>query len=222
MKETSKHKRVNDILLGPLERPALHWLASHMPAWVTPDICTAIGIAGAFITLAGYVLSNYHAGFLWLASLGFLVNWFGDSLDGTLARHRHIERPMYGYFIDHTTDAVVQLMIFFGLGLSPFVSFNVASLALIGYLIMCIVTYLRTYVAAEFKISYGHLGPTESRVVAMILNTAMFFFGIENISLDGVTVSVYDIPVLVVALVLFSFFINTAWQETRRLAALGE
>jgi archaetidylinositol phosphate synthase len=222
VKEISQHKRVNDILLGPLERPALHWLASHMPAWVTPDLCTAIGLGGAFLTLAGYVLSNYHPGFLWLASLGFLVNWFGDSLDGTLARHRHIERPMYGYFVDHVTDALAQLMIFFGLGFSPYVSFNIASLALIGYLIMCSVTYLRTYVAAEFKISYGHLGPTESRVIAVMLNTAMLLYGIQSISFGGMTYSAYDIPVLVVALVLFSFFINTAWQETRRLVALGE
>ncbi|MGE5374890.1 MAG: CDP-alcohol phosphatidyltransferase family protein [Bacteroidota bacterium] len=222
MKEVGQHKRVNDILLGPLERPALHWLASHMPAWVTPDLCTVIGIGGAFLTLVGYVLSNSRPGFLWLASLGFLVNWFGDSLDGTLARHRHIERPMYGYFIDHATDALTQLMIFFGLGFSPYVSFNIASLALIGYLVMCIITYLRMYVAAEFKISYGRLGPTESRVVAVFLTAAMYFFGIRNISLGGMTFSAYDIPVLIIALVLFSFFINTAWQETRRLAALGE
>ncbi len=117
MSEISQHKRVNDILLGPLERPALHWLAAHMPAWITPDICTLIGLGGAVMTLAGYGLSNVHPGFLWLASLGFLINWFGDSLDGTLARHRHIERPRYGYFVDHTTDAAVQVMIFLGLGL---------------------------------------------------------------------------------------------------------
>lgn len=222
MKEVSQHKRVNDILLGPLERPALHWLASHMPAWVTPDICTAIGIGGAFVTLAGYVLSNYHPGFLWLSSLGFLINWFGDSLDGTLARFRHIERPLYGYFLDHTVDSIAQIMIFFGLGLTPYVSFNIASLALIGYLVMCIVAYLRTYVAAEFKISYGRLGPTESRVVAVILNTAMYFFGIQIVTLGGVAISVYDVPVLTLALILFSFFINTAWQEARRLEALRE
>lgn len=220
MKEVSRHKRVNDILLGPLERPALNWLASHMPAWVTPDICTAIGIGGAFVTLVGYVLSNNHPGFLWLASTGFLINWFGDSLDGTLARYRHIERPLYGYFVDHTVDTVAQVMIFLGLGFTPYVSFNIASLALIGYLVMGTVTYLRTYVAAEFKISYGRLGPTESRVVAVILNIIMYFWGVQNIYFDGMTLSAYDIPVLALALLLFSFFINTAWQETRRLAAL--
>lgn len=222
MKEITRHKRVNDILLGALERPALHWLAAHMPVWVTPDLCTAVGVGGAFVTLAGYVLSNYHPGFLWLASLGFLINWFGDSLDGTLARYRRIERPMYGYFVDHTTDALTQIMIFSGLGLSPYVSFNIASLALTGYLVMCIVTYLRTYVAAEFKISYGRLGPTESRAVAVLLNTGMFFFGMQNFNYNQLTFSLYDILVLAIALFLFGLFINTAIQEAQRLAALGE
>ena len=222
MKEISQHKRVNDILLGPLERPALHWLASHMPAWVTPDICTAVGLGGAFVTLAGYVLSNNHPGFLWLASLGFLINWFGDSLDGTLARYRRIERPLYGYFVDHTTDSITQIMIFCGLGFSPYVTFNVACMALVAYLVMCIVAYLRTSVSGEFKISYGRLGPTESRVVAVLLNTLMFFWGTQTISLQGITFSVYDLPVLAVAVVLFAFFFNTAWHETRRLAIVGE
>ncbi len=222
MKEITQHKRVNDILLGPLERPALHWLAAHMPAWVTPDVCTAIGVGGAFLTMLGYVLSNLYPVFLWLASLGFLLNWFGDSLDGTLARYRRIERPLYGYFLDHTTDAVTQVLIFFGLGISPYVSIPVALLALVSYLVMCIVTYLRTSVSGEFKISYAHLGPTESRVIAVILNIAMYFFGIQILTLNGLTFSAYDLPVLVLALVLFGFFFNTAWRETRRLAVLGK
>ena len=165
MKEINQHKRVNDILLGPLERPALHWLAAHMPSWVTPDACTAIGVLGALLTMISYGLSNYSPSYLWLASLGFVINWFGDSLDGTLARYRHIERPRYGFYIDHIIDVVCQVMIFLGLGLTPFVSFNVACLALIGYLMLSILVYVRTYVAGEFKISYGGLGPTESRAL---------------------------------------------------------
>jgi phosphatidylglycerophosphate synthase len=222
MSEISQHKRVNDILLGPLERPALHWLAAHMPAWITPDICTLIGLGGAVITLTGYGLSNVHPGFLWLASLGFFINWFGDSLDGTLARFRHIERPRYGYFVDHTTDAVVQVMVFLGVGLSPYVTYNIACLALVGYLVLSILVYLRTYIAGEFKISYAGLGPTESRAVAVLLNIVMFFFGLQTIQLGQQVFSLYDIPVLVVALVLFGFFTDTAIKETRRLAALGE
>lgn len=222
MKEGNQHKRVNDILLGPLERPALRWLAAHMPGWVTPDICTAIGFAGALVAMIAYVLSSYSPGFLWLASLGFVINWFGDSLDGTLARYRRIERPMYGYFVDHAMDAVCQFMIILGMGLSPYISYSIASLALIAYLMLSILVYLRTYIVGEFKISYGGLGPTESRVVAILLNTVMYFLGLRFFKIGQFTFSIYDLVVLAIALVLFGFFFNTAVREARRLAALGE
>ena len=222
MKEINQHKRVNDILLGPLERPALHWLAAHMPAWVTPDICTAIAVLGALLTMVSYGLSNYSPNYLWLASLGFFINWFGDSLDGTLARYRHIERPRYGFYIDHIIDVVCQVMIFLGLGLTPYVSFNVACLALIGYMMLSVLVYVRTCVAGEFKISYGRLGPTEGRVLAVLLNTSMYFFGMQSIVFGRQTFSIYDIFIAAIALLLLGFFINTATREALRLAALGE
>jgi archaetidylinositol phosphate synthase len=222
MRTMDQHTRINNIFLGPLERPALQWLAAHMPAWVTPDICTVIGVMGALSTAVSYGLSNVHPGFLWLASLGFVVNWFGDSLDGTLARYRRIERPLYGYFVDHTTDMVCQLMIGIGLGLSPYVSFNVASLMVLSYVMLSGLVYLRTYVAGEFKISYGGLGPTESRVVAVFLNTAMYFFGVQRLTFFHAAINIYDVAVGGIGLLLFLFFITTAMQETRRLAKLGK
>jgi archaetidylinositol phosphate synthase len=222
MNEINQHRRVNEILLGPLERPALQWLAAHMPIWVTPDICTLIGMVGAFVTLVTYGLSNINPNFLWLASLGFFINWFGDSLDGTLARYRHIERPRYGYYIDHTSDVVCQVMIFLGLGITPYVSFDIACLALISYLLLSVLVYVRTYVAGEFKISYGKLGPTESRAVAVLLNIAMYFFGAQNIIFFHAKFSIYDVFVAVIALLLTGFFVNTSLLEARKLALLGE
>jgi archaetidylinositol phosphate synthase len=222
MEKIREHIRVNDILLGPLERPTLQWLAAHMPAWVTPDLCTVTGTLGALLTLISYGLSNINPNYLWLASLGFFINWLGDSLDGTLARYRHIERPRYGYYIDHTTDVVCQVMIFLGLGLTPYISFNVASLALISYLLLSVLVYIRTYVVGEFKISYGKLGPTESRAIAVLLNIAMYFFGMQSIMFGPAAISIYDIFVAAIALLLTGFFVNTALQEARKLAALGE
>jgi phosphatidylglycerophosphate synthase len=226
MIKIEKHERVNDILLGPLERPALQWLSAHMPAWVTPDICTAIGILGALVTSIGYILSNIDRNYFWLASFGFLVNWLGDSLDGTLARYRHIERPKYGFYIDHTTDTFSQAVIFLGLGLSPYISFNVACMALISYYMLAILVYVRTCVVGEFKISFGKLGPTEIRVIAILLNTAMYFIGFKSVEWalanNQLVFSVYDIAVLMIAIILFSFFINTAWKEARSLSRLGE
>jgi archaetidylinositol phosphate synthase len=218
-----KHRRVNDILLGPLERTTLKWLATRMPVWVTPDICTSIGVFGSIVIMMSYILSRLDHNYLWLASLGFVINWFGDSLDGTLARFRGIERPVYGFFIDHVTDAFSEVMIFLGLGMTYYVNFDVACLALIAYLLLSVLVYVRTYVIGEFKISYGRLGPTEIRLIAILLNTSMFIFGPHNFEmaigkLGRLTFSVYDLIVGLITLLLFSFFFVTAFQETVRLA----
>ena len=103
--------RVNDSFLAPLERPALQWLCKHMPAWMTPDILTVIGLIGGVVMAAGYWLCNVNKNFLWIVDLGLVINWFGDSLDGSLARYRRIERFKYGYFVDHTVDITTQTIV---------------------------------------------------------------------------------------------------------------
>lgn len=223
MTEINDHRRVNDILLGPLERPTLKWLAARMPAWVTPDTCTLVGVLGSIMVAVSYLLSMYDSSFLWLASLGFVVNWLGDSLDGTLARHRRIERPVFGFFVDHTLDAFSVSVIVLGLGLTPYVSFNIACLTLIAYLLLCVLVFVRTSAVGEFKISYGRLGPTEIRVFAILLNTSMYFGGEQKLlwnigPLSQVPFSPYDLLLAALALLLLSFFFVTAVRETIRLA----
>jgi archaetidylinositol phosphate synthase len=222
LNDIRNHKRTNDILLGPLERPALQWLAVHMPAWMTPDGCTFIGLIGALTVMAGYILTKLHPAFLWLASAGFVINWFGDSLDGTLARVRKIERPVFGFFLDHMTDAASQVIIFLGLGISPYVDFSVACLGLIAYLLLSVLIFVRTCVTGDFKISYGKLGPTEIRALAVALNTYIFFAGMPAIHLDlgayGIrTLNPYDLVVGGVTVLLLFFFFSTVIQETIRM-----
>ncbi len=193
-----------------------------MPAWVNPDILTIIGILGAVIIFAGYVLSHVNPAFLWLASIGFFVNWFGDSLDGTLARYRKIERPKYGFFVDHTVDAFSQLLIFAGLGLSPYVSFSAASLALIGYLLMSVYVYVDTFVTGVFKISYVKLGPTEVRLIAVLINALFFFAGIVIIELPLGKISAYDLILLAIAALLIVIFLASTFNRARELALLEQ
>jgi archaetidylinositol phosphate synthase len=223
MSNIKNHERVNDILLGSLERPALIWLAVHMPSWVTVDMCTIIGVVGALVITISYGLSSLNRNFLWLASLGFVINWFGDSLDGTLARFRHIERPIFGFFIDHTVDAFSEALIFLGLGITPYINFALSSLALVGYLLLSVLVFIRTCVSGEFKISYGKLGPTEIRVLAIMLNTYMYFGGVRTSTirigiLGQFSYSPYDLIIAFNALLLLYFFITTAIQETIKLA----
>jgi archaetidylinositol phosphate synthase len=226
MSDIKDHKRVNDILLGPLERPALQWLSAHMPAWASPDLMTVIGIVGSLVILVGYGFSRVHPAFLWLAVLGFIINWFGDSLDGTLARYRHIERPKYGFFIDHITDCVTEIIIILGLGLSPYIGFPVASMCCIAYIAMSVLVYVRMNVMGEFKISYSKLGPTEVRVLAILLTTAMFFGGVRafNLNLGTFTIALnpYDLVVAAITLLLLYFFAETSIKQAIVLRNLHE
>jgi len=220
MKDIKSHTRIIDSITGPYEKPLLIWLAKRLPAWATPDIMTGLGIVGAVIIFLGYLLSNLNPAYLWLASFGFIVNWFGDSLDGTLARVRDIQRPKYGFYIDHTVDSFNIVLLFVGIGFSPFVRFDLASMALVGYLLLSILVYIRTAVKGEFKISYGKLGATEARIIVILANTLIFFIGNPAIQIIGVSLTVYDLIVLFATVLLFSMFFISAVVQAREIAEL--
>jgi phosphatidylglycerophosphate synthase len=161
-------------LLAAPERRLLRWIAARLPrAWM-PDHLTAIGVVGALLTLTGYALSPRHPGWLWLASGGLFVNWFGDSLDGTLARVRQIERPKYGYYIDHMVDAVNTAVIGGGIGLSPYVGLPIALVLVILYLCLSINVYLESSVHGQFDLGFSIFGPTEVRLLLVLANTALY------------------------------------------------
>jgi phosphatidylglycerophosphate synthase len=219
LKDIKKHHRVNKILLGPLERPAIAWLVEHMPHWVTPDHLTFLGLLASVLIGACYYLTNFDKNFLWLANLGFFLNWFGDSLDGNLARYRKIERPRYGFFIDHTIDTISEVIIFIGIGLSPYVDLNLALLALVGYQCMANLVYITTSVKGEFKISYGSLGPTEVRVIAIIAN--IIIYAIDNplihLPWQNKPIELYNLILMGAIFLLFFFFTYTTITQGIKL-----
>lgn len=222
-KKAREHTRINDILLGPLERPALQFFARTAPSWMTPDTMTIIGVIGAIIIGTGYLLAGKNLAFLWLASAGYVINWYGDSMDGTLARYRKIERPKFGYYIDHMVDAFVEFIIILSLGFSSLVHFEVAAIGLIGYLLLSIHTYLRTYVDDIFKISFGKLGPTEVRVLIILINTVVFFSGNPQFAISGnLTLSLYDLLMIIISLLIYGHLINAVLRTSLELSRLGE
>jgi len=223
MADIKKHQRVNNMLLGPLERPALQWLARRMPAWVTPDVLTGIGVVAAIMIFVGYWLTNMSAWWLWFVNIGFVLNWFGDSLDGTLARYRKIERPKFGFYIDHTVDAASEFLTIIGIGLSPYLRLDIAAFALIGYLLVSVHVYVRTAVDGVFKISFSLIGPTEMRVIIMLVNTAIFFRGNPAVTLPFVGETTgFDIVGVLLAVGMGIAFLVSSTREGVRLAREGK
>ena len=166
--------RVQTSLLNAAEKKVLVWLAGKQPAWMTSDILTFVGFIGAIVVAVGYAMSSNPA-FLWLASFGWFLNWYGDSLDGTLARVRGQQRPVYGFFIDHNVDCINEAIMFIGIGLSPLMNLNIAFLVLTAYLIISIYVYISAHLKGEFKLTYGKMGPTELRCIMVLINTLWFF-----------------------------------------------
>lgn len=163
--------RIQTSFLNALEKKLLVWLAEKQPKWVTSDMMSYLGVFGAVVIATGYILTAWNINFLWLSSLGFVINWYGDSLDGTLARVRNTQRPIYGYYLDHTLDAINEVIIFIGVGLSGLVHFEIALLALVMYLLMTINVSMNAHLKKEFKLTYAKLGPTEFRILMIIINT---------------------------------------------------
>lgn len=214
--KTTPIDRIQENLVARTERRVLNWLCARLPRWVTPDMLTATGMVGALMVFSGYVGSNLDRGWLWLAVAGYLVHWFGDSLDGSLARFRKIERPRYGYFLDHSCDGFATMLLVVGIGLTPYVELEAALIALAGYLLMSIHAFLSVRVLGELRLSYFNAGPTELRMVLIALTIAMYAAGREP-PLIG-QLNVFDLFVGGVGLVLVALFLLQTARTARRLA----
>jgi phosphatidylglycerophosphate synthase len=165
-----------------LERKILVWLAQRMPTRVNSDHLTALG----FLALLGVGVSYWYASRSALGlglAIGFLVlNWFGDSLDGTLARVRDQQRPRYGFYVDHVLDACGSVFLFAGLALSGYMSERIAVGLLVAYFLLSIEVYLATYTVGKFRLSFGVFGPTELRLLLIIGNVALLNKSIVNLA----------------------------------------
>jgi archaetidylinositol phosphate synthase len=173
-------RRELTFLLAEPERRLLVAIAQRLPAWVTSDQLTLVGVVGALGAGVAYALSALSPGWLWAASALLLVNWFGDSLDGTLARVRAAERPRYGYYLDHSVDAFGTAAIGLGVGLSPYVSLGVALGGVVAYLVLSINVYLESAVFGVFRLGYGRIGPTEARIILVLANALLLLAGPES------------------------------------------
>ena len=210
--------RVVDGFLHPAEDALFTWLAARMPEMFKPDLFTLLGIAGAILACAAYALAGWQISFMWVASLGLMLNWFGDSLDGTLARVRHCERPRYGFFVDQTADIISQLSIGFGVALSPFVRFDVGCIALIAYLTLAALTLVRRSASGKMQVCYGRIGPTELRCIMLFLNGYWYFHQPFRIDTPWGVMSGADIAILAGSSVALIGFCVSAVGEARKLA----
>ncbi|MBQ4305516.1 MAG: CDP-alcohol phosphatidyltransferase family protein [Bacteroidales bacterium] len=218
-------KRIQTSILNGVERKVLVWLAERQPRWVVSDTLTFVGFLGSVIIALGYILTNLDYRWLWLASLGFVINWYGDSLDGSVARVRKTQRPVYGFYIDHTMDVINEIFMLVGVGLSVLMRFDIAMLILVMYLALTINVDTNAHLKNEFKLTYGGFGPTEFRILVIIVNTLFIFIRplrefMADITLFGhsISLSAMDIFGIAVLAILTIIYIATVVSDARGYA----
>ena len=182
-------------ITGSLEKRALAWLAARVPAGIHSDHLTALGFAATLAAALLYAASPSHPGLILLVNLALLANWYGDSLDGTLARFRGHTRPRYGFYVDHLVDSIGAAALLLGLVASGLMAPVIGACVLVAYLLLSIEMFLATYTLGHFKIAHGGFGGTELRLALALLNVAAFAwpgpvpFGLRLFDVAGAAVT---------------------------------
>ncbi|MGH9793922.1 MAG: CDP-alcohol phosphatidyltransferase family protein [Candidatus Acidiferrales bacterium] len=211
-------ERAQHSVLTRAEKKTLAWLAARMPRWVSSDHLTALSLLAMLLAGGSYWLARYDRRGLLLVCGWLAVNWFGDSLDGTLARFRNTPRPRYGFYVDHIVDTLGALALLGGLALSGYMSPLAAAVLLIAYYILSIEVYLATYCLGTFRMSFGGLGPTELRILLGVANVWLYFTArVPMVQVFGMDVRVFDVGAMIAAAGMLAMTVATAIRHTRAL-----
>ena len=207
--------RINRSLTAVYEKHALEWMARRAPQWLTSDQLTALGLAAQIGAGAAYIMARETRCALLLVNLCIVLNWLGDSLDGTLARIRNQQRPRFGFYVDHMVDQLGATALMCGLGLSGLVHWPVAIAMLVGFLLLSGESYLATYTLSRFEMSQGIFGPTEIRILLIIGNFALMRSPYANIA--GYKWLLFDVGGIIAAVCMFVTLLTTTARHTAQL-----
>jgi phosphatidylglycerophosphate synthase len=218
MPTTPRETRVHGSLLAAAEKRMLIWMAERLPRWVNSDHLSGLGAAAMLGAGLGYALAPHWRPALLLVVVFLVVNWFGDSLDGTLARVRRHERPRYGFYIDHVLDAAGILLLIGGLFAGGYVSLPPAAAFLLAYYLLTIEIALATHSLGVFRISYWKFGPTELRI--LLATGTLQLLDSPWSTIAGHRLLLFDIGAAIGAAALLVTFVVSAISNTRKLYAL--
>jgi phosphatidylglycerophosphate synthase len=211
-------RREHQSLTAAVEKKALVWMAERLPPWVNADHLTALGLLSFLLGGLCYWLCRRDPAFLHAVNACLMLNWLGDSLDGTVARVRNKLRPRYGFYVDHVVDALAALGLLVGLAYSTLVTPGVAIALLVAYLLMHVNAGYATYVLGVFKISFGPFGGTELRILLALVN--LLVLGWPRISLAGRSVLLFDVVGALATVALAVTVLRSVAQVTKRLYGL--
>jgi phosphatidylglycerophosphate synthase len=212
-----KQEAVNTAITAHIEEKAKDFICPRLPQWLKPDHLTVIGILGILITSVGFVLGFFNRLWLTLIPVGLIINWFGDSFDGSIARYRKKTRPNYGYYIDKIVDSVVVIILALGIGLSGFVKIEIALLFGCVYLALMLHVDLIVHVENKCQNSFGMFGPTEMRIVGILGAIAMYFIPVCYYDIFNHFLTQYDFVVFALSVIMFFILLFSIVKEGVKL-----
>jgi phosphatidylglycerophosphate synthase len=208
-------RRVNQSLTAGFEKPALEWMATRAPGWVSSDQLTLLGFAAQIGAGACFALAGSHRLALAGVILCIVLNWLGDSLDGTLARVRCRQRPRYGFYVDHISDLFGAIALMGGLACSGFLHGQTAIALLIGFLLLSGESFLATYTLSRFELSHGWFGPTEIRILLIAGCLALLRSPYSYVL--GFRFLLFDLGGWIAAVAMFFMAVSVAIRHTAQL-----
>ena len=208
-------RRVNQALTASIEKRALLWMAERAPHWLTSDQLTILGLSAQIGAGVFYAVSRFSRYALLLVILCLVLNWLGDSMDGTLARVRRRQRPRYGFYVDHMVDIFGAIALMCGLGCSGFLHWQTAIAMLIAFLLLSSESYLATHTLSCFQLSQGIFGPTEIRILLIVGNLALLRSSYSTFF--GHKILLFDLGGAIAALSMFAVAITVTIRHTAEL-----
>ncbi len=218
--EIFNERRVNDSFVASPEKRLLTAIAARLPQWVSPDRLTVLGVLGGAITGISCFATHLNTNFLYIAVIGVLINWFGDSLDGSLARFRNIERKTYGPYVDRCSDVASHFIMLFGLGLSPLMHLNIALMALLGSLLVMFYESVKLPFSNAWQVSPFGWGPTEMRILMIICFLIDAWFEQPSILTRVGAYTILDVLGLIVFGVALVGVASAFWVDRSRIAKI--
>jgi archaetidylinositol phosphate synthase len=210
--------RLQSTLTSAPERRLLTWLALRLPAQINSDHLTLLGFLSMLAAGVCYALARFSSLGLLGATICLATNWFGDSLDGTLARIRNQQRPRYGFYIDHLCDSFGALFLTAGLAASAYIDWRIAAALLVAFLLLSIESYLATYTLGVFHLSHAHLGPTEIRILLVIANLTLYFRpSAAYIHIVNYRYRLLDFASVLASAAMFAMLVAASLTHTRAL-----
>jgi phosphatidylglycerophosphate synthase len=203
---------------GEVEKRVLRWLAGRLPGWVQPDHLTALGLLSLVAGGVAYALTPRDLQWLHGVNLSLLLNWLGDSLDGTLARFRKRSRPRYGFYVDHLVDGFGAAALLTGLALSGLAHPASALALLVAYLLLSVEIALAAHATGLFRIARGPVGGTELRMLLALANLAALAW--PRIRVLGLDVGFLDLITAPASVLVLALVLDAGWRNAQKLDAL--